>query len=109
MPYLQIASDSKLSESVVNRVKALGSILGYDDPRKIWVAVNDGLTQSDVMMVMVSVEKGDFEGPLFGMFCHQVARCLRDAVGKSVEVSVSIILSVSWCPTEAGALTYGIE
>jgi len=110
MPILRIVSDSTLSEEVVNQVKVLGSIIGYNDPRCIWVEVSDGLTQSDVVAVTVTVEKDDFKKPTFEEFCTEVGRYLREAVGKSVEVVRPTefgVHSICWCPNEEGARVYG--
>ena len=110
MPILRIVSDRKLSVDKVNQVKILGSILGYNDPRFIWVETSSDLTQSDVMVVTVACEKQDFDKPQFGEFCHEVGKYLREATDKSVEIVRPIdggIESVCWCPTEEGAQHYG--
>lgn len=112
MPILRIVSDSRLSDEVVSEIKLLGSILGYDDPRRIWVEVGDGLTQPDVMAVTVTVEKGDFKKLRFEEFCVKVGRYLRDVVSKSVEVVCPTefgVRSMCWYPTEEGAQIYGGE
>ena len=110
MPILRIVSDSQLPDDIVNQVKVLGSILGYNDPRCIWVEVSDGLTQPDVMAVTVTVEKRDFEKQQFEEFCIEVGQYLREAVGKSVEVVRPTefgVHSICWGPTEEGAQIYG--
>ena len=110
MPILRIVSNRKLSTDEVNQVKVLGSILGYHDPRCIWVETNGDLTQDDAMAVTVTCEKQDFDKPQFGEFCREVGNYLREATDKSVEVVRPIdggIESVCWCPTEEGAQRYG--
>lgn len=110
MPILRIVSDSQLPDDIVNQVKVLGSIIGYSDPRCIWVEVSDSLTQSDVMVVFVNIEKRDIDHPQFGEFCIKVGQYLREAVGKSVEVVRPTefgIHSICWCPTEEGVRIYG--
>lgn len=110
MPILRIVADRKLSEDEVNQVKVLGSILGYNDPRCIWVETNGDLTQSDVMAVTVTCVKADFEQPQFGTFCRKVGNYLHMATNKSVEVVRPIdggIESVCWWPTESGRRIYG--
>lgn len=110
MPILRIVSDSQLPGNVIGQAKVLGSILDYHDPRCIWVEVNDNLTQPDIMLVTVMVEKHDFRKPQFDEFCTEVGQYLREAVSKSVEVvrpSEFGIHSICWCPTEEGARIYG--
>ena len=110
MPLLRIVSDSSLSRHAVIQVKAFGNIIGYNDPRCIWVEVNDSLTQSDVVVVTVTCEQKDFDHKEFKSFCIAIGTFLQKATNKSVEVVRPIdggIESIHWSPTDEGASIYG--
>ncbi len=110
MPIIRVVSDQKLGGEEVNQIKVLGSLLGYHDPRCIWVETSGDLTQDDVMAVTVQCEKRDFESPVFGEFCARVGAYLRDATNKSVEILRPIdggVESLHWAPTKYGEQIYG--
>ncbi len=109
MPILRVVSDQKLPDEVVDTIKNLGRWIDYD-PRMIWIEVSDGLTQSDVMYVSVTVEDSDFHKSGFPNFCKAVGDYLRDTTHKSVEITHPTNIGmhgISWHPTEEGAQIYG--
>lgn len=109
MPFIRINSSQPVDPGTIARIKGYGEILGYSDPRRIWVTVALGLQQDDVVLAEVFAKEEDFENGVFVKFCQRVANRLRLDLGKSAEVVTPAdvpMRPVAWAPTEEGAEVY---
>lgn len=109
MPIVEIVATQRLTEIEVTPIKKTGVIIGYDDPKKIWVRSSDDLTQSDIMYVKIYAEASDRAKPSFTSFCEAIALYLQYSFSVSVEVMVCTINESYWFPTEDGVKVYGSE
>lgn len=110
MPILEVVSNVYAYDpDTVQKIKALGSLIGYNDPKRIWVTTRPGLQQEDVAYVLVMVKESDYRHENFGYFCDELAGLLREALNKSVEVILpggGPMLPMAWAPTKEGAIIY---
>lgn len=108
MPFIRIVSSDSVDRLnvIADEVKRLGSVIGYNDPRRIWVEVSDKLTQNGVVLALVSAEDKDVNHPRFQDFCDQIAVLLRAGLHKSAEVVRVPMYATSWAPTPEGEKIY---
>ena len=111
MPILEIVCDEQaVSEDLIMKVKQLGSLIGYDDPRKVWASFQRGIfLQRGIVYVKVLVKESDYRHENFQLFCDTLAGLLRETLGRSVEVVVPggvPMLPVSLALTKEGEEIY---
>lgn len=113
MPLFKVTTyRRKLPVEHEKTLKALGSIIGYDDPDHIWVETIAGFRQTDIATVLISVSGEDRWHPRFREFCSTVATVLRHRLKVNVEVcsqANGYIETLAFAPTAAGIEKYGRE
>jgi hypothetical protein len=109
MPILEVVSKKQIPKSVVTELKISGGILGYTDPKKIWVRSSSDLTQDDVVYVLVRISKEDAENTCVKLFYGAIGDILRTRLDKSVEVIPCVMETSLWFPTAQGIEVYGTE
>ncbi|HEV7448962.1 MAG TPA: hypothetical protein VGP13_00275 [Candidatus Paceibacterota bacterium] len=110
MPIFRVTCSTCLGGDVADDIKAFGALIGYDDPKKIWVVSESGLMQDDVGFIEVMVTQVDYGHQNFKKLCDEVAKLLQEELGRSFEVILpggGPMLPVSFRPTKEGAEIYG--
>ena len=84
---VKVSGSAKISREAVSGIKGRGHLLGYKEPAKIHVELNDGLTEDDVLLLFVTTDEKNWRRePGFTDFCAEVSAYLALTTGKSVEV-----------------------
>ena len=109
MPILKVYADRIIGLATTKKLKMVGKLLTYDDPRRIWIVSSADLQQEDVAFVEVLVKYDDFKQGNFTRVCTRIGEILRDDLGKSVEVVIPAegpMEPQAWLPTKQGTQVY---